>query len=43
MNKLLLETFEDVNLTDRQKKLFADVYVERVVVTKAAKTIDTLI
>ena len=43
MDKLLLETFGDVNLTDRQKKLFADVYVERVVVTKAAKTIDLYI
>ena len=43
MEKLLLETFEGVNLTDRQKKLFADVYVERVVVTKAAKTIDIYI
>lgn len=43
MEKLLLETFEGVNLTDRQKKLFSDVYVERIIVTKASKTIDVYI
>ena len=39
MEKLLLDTFDGLSLTDRQKKLFSDVYVNRVVLSKRKKTI----
>ena len=34
MDKGVLDTFEGLNLTDRQKKIFADVIVKRVVLSK---------
>ena len=34
MDKGVLDTFEGLNLTDRQKKIFADVLVKRVVLSK---------
>lgn len=39
MEKLLLDTFDGLPLTDRQKKIFSDVYVSRVVLSKRQKTI----
>jgi len=39
MEKLLLDTFDGLSLTDRQKKLFSDAYVNRVVLSKRQKTI----
>ena len=40
MQRLLLETFEGLNLTDRQRKIFDDVNVENVVVSKENKLIE---
>ena len=40
MQRLLLETFEGLNLTDRQKKIFDDVSVENVVLSSENKMID---
>ncbi len=40
MEKLLLETFDGLSLTDRQKKLFNDVMVSRVVVVRETKNIE---
>ena len=40
MQRLLLETFEGLNLTDRQKKIFDDVNVENVVLSTEEKLID---
>ena len=37
MEKLLLETFEGISLTERQKKLFQDVMVERIVLFQKMK------
>lgn len=37
MEKPLLETFDNLNLTDRQAKLFGDVMVSRVVVIRKTK------
>ena len=34
MDKGVLDTYEGLNLTDRQKKIFADVIVKRVVLSK---------
>ena len=34
MDQTLLETFEGLKMTDRQKKLFSDVLVERIQVYK---------
>ena len=39
MEKLLLDTFDGLSLTDRQKKIFSDVYVSRVVLSKRQKTV----
>ena len=39
MEKLLLETFDGLSLTDRQKKIFSDAYVKRVVLSKEHKKI----
>ncbi len=36
MEKLLLETFEGLSLTDRQKKVFSKVFVKRVLISKQA-------
>lgn len=43
MEKPLLETFENLNLTDRQAKLFKDVVVSRVVVTRKTKKVEIYI
>lgn len=40
MQRLLLETFKGLNLTDRQRKIFDDVNVENVVVSKENKLIE---
>lgn len=39
MEKLLFDTFSNLNLTDRQKKIFSDVYVERVLVIRETKQV----
>ncbi|MCI8780177.1 MAG: PolC-type DNA polymerase III [Lachnospiraceae bacterium] len=39
MEKLLLDTFEGLSLTDRQKRIFSDVYVSRVVLSKKQKIV----
>ena len=43
MEKLLLDTFRDLTLTNRQNKLFADVLVKRMVISKTLKTIHVYI
>lgn len=43
MEKLLLETFDNLNLTDRQNKLFKDVMVSRIVVLRETKKIEIYI
>ena len=43
MEKLLLDTFCDIKLTDRQRKLFKDVMVSRVVANRKKKKIDVYI
>ncbi|HBA96809.1 MAG TPA: hypothetical protein DCZ23_01745, partial [Lachnospiraceae bacterium] len=40
MEKLLLETFDNLNLTDRQNKIFKDVMVSRIVVLRKTKKIE---
>ena len=39
MEKLLLETFEGLSLTDRQRKVFSKVYVNRVIISRQAGTV----
>ena len=43
MEKPLLETFDNLNLTDRQAKLFKDVMVSRVVVIRKTKKVEIYI
>lgn len=43
MKKPLLETFDNLNLTDRQTKLFRDVMVSRIVVIRKTKKIEIYI
>lgn len=43
MKKPLLETFDNLNLTDRQAKLFRDVMVSRIVVIRKTKKIEIYI
>lgn len=43
MEKPLLETFDNLNLTDRQAKLFKDVVVSRVVVIRKTKKVEIYI
>lgn len=43
MKKPLLETFDNLNLTDRQARLFKDVVVSRVVVTRKTKNVEIYI
>lgn len=43
MEKLLLETFDNLNLTDRQNRLFKDVMVSRIVVRRETKKIEIYI
>ncbi len=43
MEKLLLETFDNLNLTDRQNKIFKDVMVSRIVVLRKTKKIEIYI
>lgn len=43
MEQLLLETFDNLHLTDRQNRLFKDVIVSRIVVLKKIKKIDIYI
>lgn len=40
MKKLLLETFDGLRLTDRQKEVFSDVYVKRIIVSKDTGTVN---
>ncbi|MBR1741956.1 MAG: hypothetical protein IJ733_08840, partial [Lachnospiraceae bacterium] len=39
MEKRLLDTFDELKLTDRQKKLFEKVYVKRIIVSKQNKSV----
>ena len=43
MEQLLLDTFEGLSLTDRQKKIFSNVSVKRVILTKELKTVTVYI
>ena len=43
MEKLLLETFDNLNLTDRQNRLFKDVMVSRVLIYRETKKIEIYI
>lgn len=43
MEQLLLDTFEGLSLTDRQRKIFSNVSVKRVILTKELKTVTVYI
>lgn len=43
MEKLLLETFDNLNLTDRQNRLFKDVMVSRILIYRETKKIEIYI